>query len=106
MSIKLFKTLKYRQGKVCALKWYYNPSRGLIGVNLLIKSTVRLGHLTPTLLRKAMPQVINLNPKYYAFYLPALWKKHRLRLGLKNRQVGESGFLMIVPIYAKVSNNF
>jgi hypothetical protein len=26
-----------------------------------------------------------------------------LRLGLKNRQVGESGFLMIVPIYAKVS---
>jgi hypothetical protein len=29
-----------------------------------------------------------------------------LRLGLKNRQVRESGFLMIVPIYAKVSNNF
>ncbi|VVM25255.1 hypothetical protein BSPWISOXPB_2743 [uncultured Gammaproteobacteria bacterium] len=26
VSIKLFKTLKYRQGKVCALKWYYNPS--------------------------------------------------------------------------------
>jgi hypothetical protein len=26
-----------------------------------------------------------------------------LRLGLKNRQVGEKWFMMIVPIYAKVS---
>jgi hypothetical protein len=28
-----------------------------------------------------------------------------LRLGLKNRQVGEKWFMMIVPIYAKVSIN-
>ncbi|VVM17428.1 hypothetical protein BSPWISOXPB_6764 [uncultured Gammaproteobacteria bacterium] len=29
----------------------------------------------------------------------------RLRLGLKNRQVGEKWVLLIIPIYAKVSFN-
>jgi hypothetical protein len=31
------------------------------------------------------------------------WTVFGLRLGLKNRQVGEKWFMMIVPIYAKVS---